>query len=263
LTAGAGRVDCLPMQSPPRASQCHPFRWLVLLVAMSHGLVAEVEAVFFSGRSTSIEAVTFAVAPGKVYVPLEEATKMLGWRVTQEGGDKEVVMNEVAHARSSFRQLVDGTALVAVGDLEKSGAPVVRDEKGVPQEVGKGSKRFKVEIGGKRAEVNLEEQRLRGWQGDRLVLDCRVSSGKNGRTPAGDFKAGPYKARMHYSKRYQNAKMPWSVQINGHIFIHGFSSVPKYPASHGCIRVPLDEGNPARFFYEWIDRGSPVQVVRK
>jgi lipoprotein-anchoring transpeptidase ErfK/SrfK len=38
--------------------------------------------------------------------------------------------------------------------------------------------------------------------------------------------------------------------------------VPDYPASHGCIRLPLDGGNPARFFYEWIDRGTPVKVTR-
>jgi lipoprotein-anchoring transpeptidase ErfK/SrfK len=111
--------------------------------------------------------------------------------------------------------------------------------------------------------VNLAKQQLHAWQGERLVLQCRVSSGRNGGTPAGDFVAGPYKSRTHYSSRYNNAAMPYSVQINGHIFIHGFTSVPKYPASHGCIRVPLNEGNPARFFYEWVDKGTPVKVMRK
>jgi lipoprotein-anchoring transpeptidase ErfK/SrfK len=110
--------------------------------------------------------------------------------------------------------------------------------------------------------VSLRDQKLRGWQGDRLVFESRVSSGRQGRTPAGKFRAGPYKARQHYSSRYHNAPMPWSVQINGHIFVHGFTSVPNYPASHGCIRVPLNEGNPARFFYEWVHRGTPVTVTR-
>jgi lipoprotein-anchoring transpeptidase ErfK/SrfK len=94
------------------------------------------------------------------------------------------------------------------------------------------------------------------------VLQSRISSGRRDSTPAGEFKAGPYKARMHYSTRYHNAPMPWSVQIRGHVFIHGFTSVPDYPASHGCIRLPLDGGNPARFFYEWIDHGTPVKVAR-
>ena len=57
--------------------------------------------------------------------------------------------------------------------------------------------------------------------------------------------------------------MPWSVQITGHIFVHGFTSVPRSPASHGCIRLPLDEGNPAYFFYQWIDRGTPVRIRKR
>jgi hypothetical protein len=51
------------------------------------------------------------------------------------------------------------------------------------------------------------------------------------------------------------------VQVNGHVFIHGFTSVPGYPASHGCVRVPLTGGNPARFFYEWVDAGTPVEIL--
>ena len=41
------------------------------------------------------------------------------------------------------------------------------------------------------------------------------------------------------------------------------SSVPKYPASHGCIRVPLTEGNPAKLFYEWVSKGTPIEIVKK
>jgi len=26
--------------------------------------------------------------------------------------------------------------------------------------------------------------------------------------------------------------------------------------------VPLNEGNPAKFFYEWVDTGTPVSVAR-
>ena len=47
-----------------------------------------------------------------------------------------------------------------------------------------------------------------------------------------------------------------------HVFVHGFTSVPYYPASHGCIRLPLTGGNPAKFFYEWTDTGTPVKVTR-
>lgn len=56
--------------------------------------------------------------------------------------------------------------------------------------------------------------------------------------------------------------MPWSVQLHRHIFIHGFSNVPDYPASYGCIRMPLTSGNPARFFCEWVLSGTPVSMTK-
>lgn len=55
--------------------------------------------------------------------------------------------------------------------------------------------------------------------------------------------------------------MPYSVQVNGNIFIHGFSDVPRWPASHGCIRIPLTEGNPARKFFYWVSIGTPIKIV--
>ena len=40
-----------------------------------------------------------------------------------------------------------------------------------------------------------------------------------------------------------------------------FSSVSGYPASHGSIRLPLNEGNPAKLFYQWVDVGTPVSMI--
>ena len=70
------------------------------------------------------------------------------------------------------------------------------------------------------------------------MLDSHISSGQEGRkTPPGDFRAGPVKSPMHRSRLYDNAPMPWSVQVHENIFIHGFRKVPRHPASHGCIRL--------------------------
>ena len=38
---------------------------------------------------------------------------------------------------------------------------------------------------------------------------------------------------------------------------HGFASVPIYPASHGCLRVPNAD---ARSLYDWIRIGTPIDV---
>jgi len=112
-----------------------------------------------------------------------------------------------------------------------------------------------------RVVINKSQQMLRAYEGDRLVLQTHVSTGKEGKeTPNGRFRAGA-KYRMHRSSRYHNAPMPYSVVVNGHYFIHGYTSVPNYPASHGCIRLPLNNGNPARWFYHWIKPGTPISIV--
>ena len=114
---------------------------------------------------------------------------------------------------------------------------------------------------GKRIEINLTDQKLRAYQGKRLVMQTKISSGKNRGTPTGNFRAGPYKKEMHYSSLYENAPMPWSTQVSGHIFIHGYSVVPNYPASHGCIRVPISGNNPAKRLYKWLDVGTPIRIA--
>lgn len=114
---------------------------------------------------------------------------------------------------------------------------------------------------GKHVVVDKTAQMLRAYEGDRLVFQSRVSTSKWDRfTPNGQFTAGD-KERMHYSKLFHNAPMPYSVQVVGDIFIHGFTSVPNHPASHGCIRLPLDGGNPAKRFYEWIETGTPIEII--
>lgn len=210
-----------------------------------------------------LEGITFASEPGMVFVPVEEAAKELRWAVQRDDMGKVYQLNELALRAGSLRSLTDGTELASTELLAEAGAAVsVPDPEGRISVGGGLFRGFTLVAPAQRVEIDLKKQRLRGWQGERLVLDTRISSGRRGSTPAGEFAAGPFRSRMHYSSRYQNAPMPWSVQINGHIFVHGFSSVPRYPASHGCIRLPLDEGNPARFFYEWVQNGVPVRVTK-
>ena len=211
----------------------------------------------------SIEGITFSTEPGKIYVPLDEAIERLGLEAEYHEEQREVRLREHTFSYKDLRSLTDGTKLITLTDLSISGTTIDRNEDGKPIVLKHRSKWLEVLVGDKRTEVSLGEQRLRAWQGARLVLACRISSGRNDRTPSGKFRAGPYKARRHYSSLYRNAPMPWSVQVTGHVFIHGFTSVPNYPASHGCIRVPLNEGNPAKFFYEWIDKGTPVTITKE
>jgi len=108
--------------------------------------------------------------------------------------------------------------------------------------------------------IDKTQQVLRAYEGNRLVFETPVGTGREGKlTPDGHFTAG-VKLRMHRSLLYHNAPMPFSVQFDGNFFIHGFSSVPDYPASHGCVRLPLQNGNAERFF-DWVDPGTPIDII--
>jgi hypothetical protein len=211
-------------------------------------------------KSATLEGIVFAAEPGKVFVPVEEAVEELKWNLRQDDDGKVFELKGLPMRAGSLRSLTDGTELVDLELLELAGAPVSAPDEQGRFRVGRLFRGFTVLVSAQRVEVSLAAQTLECWQGGRLVLKTRISSGRRGSTPKGDFRAGPYRAVMHRSSRYQNAPMPWSVQINGHVFIHGFTSVPAYPASHGCIRLPLDEGNPAKFFFEWVLNGTPVRV---
>lgn len=117
--------------------------------------------------------------------------------------------------------------------------------------------------GPKRVVVSLTEQKLHAYDGDLLVFETHVSTGHEPKyTPTGHFRALS-KEIIHYSSRYQNSPMPFSVRFNGNYYLHGFYVVPDYPASHGCIRLPLRDANdfnPAQQFYEWVRVGTRIQV---
>jgi lipoprotein-anchoring transpeptidase ErfK/SrfK len=195
-----------------------------------------------------------------LFVPVRAAADALGWTVTAEG--RNAFINGKPLKSESARQLLTGAWIVPVRDLQEMGATVAFSGETKTTTVSAKGKSFLLETGAKRVEVDLAKQELHAFQGDFLVLNTPVSTGRSGfRTPPGSFKAGPYKNRMHYSSQYNNAPMPWSVQVNGGIFFHGYSSVPPYPASHGCIRLPLDGGNPAKWLWHWIDRGTPVKIA--
>lgn len=66
-----------------------------------------------------------------------------------------------------------------------------------------------------------------------------VSTGKKGKaTPTGYYQ--PYLLKkMHYSSKYDNAPMPYSIFFEGGYAIHATDAVGKLgsKASHGCVRL--------------------------
>jgi lipoprotein-anchoring transpeptidase ErfK/SrfK len=56
---------------------------------------------------------------------------------------------------------------------------------------------------------------------------------------------------------FNNVGMYYSVYYNGGEAIHGYPSVPPYPASHGCIRNPIPD---SVFIYNWVELGMRIWV---
>jgi len=97
--------------------------------------------------------------------------------------------------------------------------------------------------------INKRTQRMVVRVGGVKRYVFRVSTGKRGHaTPRGTFRPLVLK-KMHYSRKYNMAKMPNSIFFTsrGHA-IHGTGAVRRLgrPASHGCVR--LAPGNAAKLF---------------
>ena len=88
--------------------------------------------------------------------------------------------------------------------------------------------------------VSLRNQWISVYDAKGWTLRAPVSSGQKGReTPAGIFSVIQKEAE-HYSNLYDDAYMPHMQRITwSGIALHG-GSLPGYPASHGCVRMPFD-----------------------
>jgi lipoprotein-anchoring transpeptidase ErfK/SrfK len=88
--------------------------------------------------------------------------------------------------------------------------------------------------------VSIEEQKAYVFRADKLIGVTTVSTGKRGhRTPTGSFTI-LQKNRRHFSNLYNNAPMPNMQRLTwGGIALHA-GALPGYPASHGCVRLPME-----------------------
>ncbi len=106
--------------------------------------------------------------------------------------------------------------------------------------------------------VSKDKQSLVVYDGDTVVATSKVSSGKRGHeTPTGIFSILE-KRRYHESNIYSNAPMPFMQRLTwSGIALHASNSVPSYPASHGCVRLPNAF---AKSLYKMTERGLHVVI---
>ena len=108
-----------------------------------------------------------------------------------------------------------------------------------------------------RVVVSLTDQLAYLYRGDQLVAVSTVSTGTDKNpTPKGIFSVLAKKP-MHRSIKYENAPMPFMQRIDDYgVALHA-GSLPGYPASHGCIRLPSEF---AKRLYSVTDLGSTVMI---
>jgi lipoprotein-anchoring transpeptidase ErfK/SrfK len=87
--------------------------------------------------------------------------------------------------------------------------------------------------------IDLLTQMTYVYRGDTLVGAAHVSTARQGHvTPMGQWTILE-KRPFYRSKKYDNAPMPWMERIDDYgVALHGGPN-PGYPASHGCIRLPM------------------------
>jgi lipoprotein-anchoring transpeptidase ErfK/SrfK len=121
--------------------------------------------------------------------------------------------------------------------------------------------------GANRVEVDLKHQVLFVYLGDQLRLITHVSTGSNQRycvegscqmavTPIGAFRFS-WRASGWREARLGKLYNPVYFTSDG-VAVHGSQSVPTYPASHGCVRIPM---HIAEYFPSLVKRGDPIYVT--
>jgi lipoprotein-anchoring transpeptidase ErfK/SrfK len=87
--------------------------------------------------------------------------------------------------------------------------------------------------------VDLLTQMAYVYRGDKLLGASSMSSAKTGHITPFGYWTILEKRPFYRSKKYDNAPMPWMQRIDDYgIAFHGGVN-PGYPASHGCMRLPM------------------------
>lgn len=110
-------------------------------------------------------------------------------------------------------------------------------------------------------QINLSNQTLTAWQGDVVVLQTTVSTGKASTpTVTGDFAIyTKYDTQHMTGDDYDLPGVPWVMYFYRDYAIHGAYWHANFgtPTSHGCVNMRIPE---AEALYQWAAEGTEVVV---
>ena len=106
--------------------------------------------------------------------------------------------------------------------------------------------------------ISIDRQNLKIYDANGFFAESPISTGMKGHpTPMGVFSV-IQKQKLHHSNIYSGAPMPFMQRITwSGIAIHA-GMLPGYPASHGCIRMPMAF---AVKMWNWTKMGARVVVT--
>jgi peptidoglycan hydrolase-like protein with peptidoglycan-binding domain len=212
---------------------------LFRLVVRHGGTAAQAAFRTRSKRVTVVDWQAGAGASGVKVLLLQRGLHRLGYSVPVTGHYDWLTANAVNAFRKTNDMGRDGYALKSVY------AKVFRRE---------GAFKLRYPQTGKHVEFDWSRQVLVLAKKGRPYRVYHTSSGKAS-TPT---VFGSY--RFYLQTPGTNAKgMVHSSYFIGGYAIHGYASVPNYPASHGCLRVPIPN---AASIFGWIDIGDPIYLYQ-
>jgi len=195
----------------------------------------------FSARSRSIRYVSTGLSSGaqggSVWL-LQAELNFLHYDVPRNGVFDEATERAVV----AYRKL---TGLVRVPTTNTRVFQLLQQ--------GAGGFRVRYRSDGRHVEADLTRQVLAEIDpGGRVNAIFEMSSGKTSTPTVVD------RFRVYEKTPGYNAKsMLDSNYFIAAYAIHGYAEVPDYPASHGCLRVPIPN---ASSIYSWVQLGTPVDV---
>ncbi len=106
--------------------------------------------------------------------------------------------------------------------------------------------------------ISIERQTLRVYDANGFFAQTSISTGMRGHpTPMGIFSV-IQKQKFHRSNIYSGAPMPYMQRITWSGIAMHAGVLPGYPASHGCIRMPMAF---AVKMWNWTKMGARVVVT--
>jgi lipoprotein-anchoring transpeptidase ErfK/SrfK len=106
--------------------------------------------------------------------------------------------------------------------------------------------------------ISIDQQKVRVYDANGFFAESPVSTGMKGHpTPMGVFSI-IQKHKLHHSNIYSGAPMPFMQRITWSGVAMHAGVLPGYPASHGCIRMPMAF---AVKMWNWTKMGARVIVT--